>query len=238
MTASSIQCLSASLPSVSGVAASHTQVRALQEELCGIKDKHSFRPQTSCSIMSWKEFHVQTLDTYAPTIGHEKGYSCRPWWSLDSTSSPECWRCLTWVGVLCRCRRCPLWPSQRPCWCSVQTEGENHHGCCRRIRRQFQWQQCGGGEAPGRLNPVLLTLLRSGHVRRMLLLISYVTGYCCRVLPYLSLVCNKLFFQLIETQGWGTSLIYNKIKFLPVLLYCCLCLSWKTIPKQLEICLE
>lgn len=27
--------------------------------------------------------------------------------------------------------------------------------------------------------------------------------YCCRVLPYLSLVCNKLFFQLIETQGWG-----------------------------------
>ena len=127
---------------------------------------------------SWAEkssmFRPWTLN--APTVGQEKGYSCRPWWSLDSTSSPECWRCLTWAGALCRCRRSPLWPSQRPCWCSVQSEGENHHGCCRRIRRQLRRQQCGDGEVPDRPNPVLLTLLRSGRVRRMPLLVSYVTA--------------------------------------------------------------
>ena len=84
--------------------------------------------------------------------------------------------------------------------CADGVGGGNHHGCCRQIRRQLRRQQGGGGEVPDQPNPVLLTLLRSGHVRRMLPLVSYVTA---AVLPYLSLVCNKLFFQLIETQGWG-----------------------------------
>lgn len=151
------------------------------------------------------------------------------WFNIQSrmlAMSDLRWSC---VGVDVSC----ILPSR---WCSVQTEGENHHGCCRRIRRQFQWQQW-GGRHPAGWN-LHFTLLRSGHVRRMPLLISYVTGYCWES-PSLSLPClQQIILSLIETQGWGTSLIYNKTKFLPVLLYCCLCLSWKTIPKQLEICLE
>lgn len=178
MTASSTQGLSASLPSVSGVAASHTQVRALQEDSVALKT--STHPNHRHRAPSWAEMTsmLRPWALNAPTVGQEKGYSCRPWWNLDSTSSPECWRCLTWVGALCRCRLSLLWPSQRPYWCSVQTGwgGGNHHGCCRQIRRQLRRQQCGGGEVPDQPNPVLLTLLRSGHVRRMLPLVSYVTA--------------------------------------------------------------
>ena len=121
MTASSTQGLSASLPSVSGVAASHTQVRALQEDSVALKT--STHPNHRHRAPSWAEMTsmLRPWALNAPTVGQEKGYSCRPWWNLDSTSSPECWRCLTWVGALCRCRLSLLWPSQRPYWCSVQT---------------------------------------------------------------------------------------------------------------------
>lgn len=82
----------------------------------------SFASRAQVLAVAWApraKFRAWARD--ALSAGRGKGYFCRLWWSLDSASSPECWRCLTWAGAPCRCRQSPLSPSQRPYWCSVQT---------------------------------------------------------------------------------------------------------------------